>query len=145
MFASFFSFCSLNFVCRSFRSSQLAEHLDQMTKQSGEWQAMAAQLKTSNSNMSKKLRNVETKLAVLNETNQILMERETDLNLSVQLATQKYQVAQSRLEELQGEHSKTVARYQSTINESKKKQWCTMCQKEGGRYYCSSQCEDDFW
>lgn len=31
------------------------------------------------------------------------------------------------------------------LAEVKKKQWCAMCGKPGGRYYCSSHCEEIFW
>lgn len=31
------------------------------------------------------------------------------------------------------------------LAEVKKKQWCATCGKPGGRYYCSSHCEEIFW
>lgn len=120
-----------------------------MSKQNGEWQSMVAKLKTSHGNILKTLENVESKMEALNETNKTLVGKNTGLNMSIQRVTKQYQDLTVQLKDVEAkcnmEKTNAFEQCYQMINDNKKKQWCTVCQKQGGRYYCSTQCEEYYW
>lgn len=120
-----------------------------MSKQNGSWQSMIVKLKTAHGMKLKQLKDVESKIVALNEANKKLAVKNADSNGSLQRAKKEYQniVEQMKDVETKCNQEKTKAYDQCyrMINENKMKQWCAVCQKPGGRYYCSSECEEYYW
>lgn len=120
-----------------------------MSKQNGEWQSMVVKLKKSHGNTLKTLKKVESKMEALNMVNKTLGEKNIGSNISMQRITKQCQDLSIQLEDVKKkcnvEKTNAFEHCYKTVEENKKKQWCMMCQKEGGRYYCSTQCEEYYW
>lgn len=130
-------------------NARLTSNLNQISKQNGAWQSMIVKLKTAHGMTLKQLKDVESKMLALNETNKKLTEKNADSSASLQRAKKEHQNMLNQLKDLETkcnvEKTKAYDHCYRMINENKKKQWCTVCQKEGGRFYCSRECEEYHW
>lgn len=106
-------------------------------------------LKTQHATIKKSLKDAESKMAALQVENKSLMEKNTGLNVSLQWAVKQYQDSLNRLKDVEKksnlEKTNVFEHCQRMITDNKKHQWCAVCQKPGGRYYCSKRCEENYW
>lgn len=120
-----------------------------MRKQNDEYQSTIVKLKTQHESAQKLLIEAESKVTQLDADNKALTEKNTGLNMSLQWAVKQYQDTMTRLKDVETkcnlEKNTAYEQCYRIINDNKKKQWCAVCQKQGGRYYCSSKCEDKYW
>lgn len=121
----------------------------EISKQNEEYESTIAKLKTQHESAQKLLIEAELKATQFEADNRLLTEKNTGLNKSLQWAVKQYQDTLACLKHVQTtcnlEKSTAYEQCCRIINDNKKKQWCTVCQKEGGRYYCSRKCEDKYW
>lgn len=94
-----------------------------------------AQIEATNRDLSNRLQNSEAKIVQLANENKRLEEINQQLNKSLDELSLKNNTMIDQM----------TAESKQMINDAKKKQWCVTCNKQGGRYYCSSQCEEIYW
>lgn len=151
MFLNFISTLSVHVhdKCSHFSNKELAKNLNEISNKSGECQSAMVKLKTQHGAAKKMLKDVESKVVTLDAQNKALIEKNTGLNVSLQWAVKQYQESLNRLKDVEKkcdmEKSSAFEQCYEIINDNKKKQWCSTCQKEGGRYYCSRKCEEKYW
>lgn len=89
-------------------------------------------------------------MEALSTVNKTLVEKNANLNSTMQRVTNQYQVLSNQMKDVEAKcnKEKTNAYEQCylMVSENKKKQWCVVCQEPGtGRYYCSNECEEYYW
>lgn len=94
-----------------------------------------AQIEAMNRDLNNRLQNSEAKIVQLAGENKRLEEINQQLNKSLDELSLKNQ---TMIDQMTAESKQMTA-------DAKKKQWCVTCDKQGGRYYCSSQCEEIYW
>lgn len=131
------------------RNARITDNLGQMYKEKGEWQSMMVKLKAAHVNAVKSAKHTESKMAESHQANKMLVEKNTSLNVALQRTTKQYQDLLGQMKDVETkcnlEKSNAFEECYRMISDNKKKQWCVVCEKQGGRYYCSSQCEEYFW
>lgn len=137
-----FNFCH-------FSNKELTNNLNEISNKSGECQTTMVKLKTQHAATKKMLKDAEAKMATMDAQSRAIIEKNTGLNVSLQWAVKQYQDSVARLKDLETkcniDKSSAFEQCYRMINDNKKKQWCAMCQKSGGRYFCGSKCEEKYW
>lgn len=120
-----------------------------MRIQNGDCQLTIEKLEAERVAAIKLLLDAESKGARLDVENKRLTEKNSGLDLSLQCARKNHQNTLERLREVERkcnlEKSEAFEHCYRIISDNKGKQWCSVCQESGGRYYCSSKCEEKYW
>lgn len=127
----------------------MTNNFNEISTKGVESQTILVKLKSQHCTAKKLLKDAETKVATMDAQNKALLEKNTSLNFSLQWISKQYQDSLRQLKDVETKCNmdKTSAFEQCyrMINDNKKKQWCSMCQKPGGRYFCDNKCEEMYW
>lgn len=120
-----------------------------MYKEKGELQSIVDKLKATHGSTLKTLQDTQWKLASLTEVYNDLEGRNKGLDKSLQWSIKQYKDMLVRFKDVETNCNlakcNAIEECKRMVNENKKKQWCAVCQKSGGRYYCSDECEESNW
>lgn len=127
----------------------MTNNFNEISTKGVESQTILVKLKSQHCTAKKLLKDAETKMATMDAQNKALLEKNTSLNFSLQWISKQYQDSLRQLKDVETKCNmdKTSAFEQCyrMINDNKKKQWCSMCQKPGERYFCDNKCEEMYW
>lgn len=115
--------------------AQITNGLSEKNMTNANLNVKQAQIEAMNRELNNRLQNSEAKNAQLASENKRLEEINQQLNKSLDELSLKNQ---TMIDQMTAESKQMTA-------DAKKKQWCVTCDKQGGRYYCSSQCEEIYW
>lgn len=129
-----------------YRHKELTE---KMNDQNNDWQTTMVKLKTQHAATKKSLKDAESRLATIDAENKTLVEKNTSLNVSLQWAVKQYHEQVGRVKDIESttkmDKTNLLQHCHHLIAENKKRQWCVVCHKQGGSFYCSSTCKETYW
>lgn len=127
----------------------MSAKLNQSPDKYVDWQATIAKLNAKLAATQNLLKDAEMQLSASQAENKVLVRKHDALDESLQWAVNKHQDALGRLREFEKKHkldqTNLFEHCHRLITDNKKRQWCTMCLKPGGRYFCTNKCEDNYW
>lgn len=128
------------------RNASLNSNLNAMSMQNTKLQSTVSRLQKISTEQADQLKSAEANNSYLLKANKVLMESTEKLKSQLDTVTLENKIQQNQMAQEKSEcdlaKAKAFEDCAKLIEETKKKQWCATCGMPGGRFYCSSQCEE---
>lgn len=131
------------------KNANLSSNLNAISTKNSKLVSTVSKLQKITCEQTNSLKSVEANNTYLSGANKALMDSTEKIKAQLENLKLEHKIQIDLMTEEKNKSdlakSKAYKECAKMIVDTKKKQWCATCGMPGGRFYCSSQCEEYYW